>query len=129
GHRVIRLSTQNGSSSLYFHQNSYTPEGDKLIFDTPNGIGAVDLAILCSKSPVGDIVVSNASALAMSRKSREVYFHQNGALWAANVDTHKVRQISPGRFLAVNCDETFGVRTISATDPSGKVTPPEPRRI
>ena len=30
GHRVIRLSTTPGSSSLYFHQNTYTPEGDKL---------------------------------------------------------------------------------------------------
>ncbi len=26
GHRVIRLSNEPGSASLYFHQNAYTPE-------------------------------------------------------------------------------------------------------
>ena len=30
GHRVIRLSTEPGSSSQYFHDNTYSPEGDKL---------------------------------------------------------------------------------------------------
>ncbi|MEO6992200.1 MAG: oligogalacturonate lyase, partial [Lacunisphaera sp.] len=29
GHRIIRLSPDSGGSSLYFHQHSYTPEGDK----------------------------------------------------------------------------------------------------
>ncbi|MSU24581.1 MAG: oligogalacturonate lyase, partial [Opitutus sp.] len=37
GHRVIRLSPDNGGSSLYFHQNGYTPEGDKLIIHTRDG--------------------------------------------------------------------------------------------
>src|SRR4051794_32204031 len=31
GHRVVRLSTEPGSASLYFHQNAYTPDGKKLI--------------------------------------------------------------------------------------------------
>src|SRR5262252_624627 len=35
GHRVIRLSTEPGSESLYFTQNSFTPKGDKFIFDSP----------------------------------------------------------------------------------------------
>ena len=34
GHRVIRLSPDTGGSSLYFHQHTYTPEGDKIIIDT-----------------------------------------------------------------------------------------------
>ena len=29
GHRVVRLSEQAGSSTLYFHDNSYSPEGQK----------------------------------------------------------------------------------------------------
>ena len=58
GHRVIRLSTVPGSASLYFHQNSFTPKGDKFIFDAPNGITAVDLTKL-GKGPVQlDLVVS-----------------------------------------------------------------------
>src|SRR5207245_1247868 len=46
GHRILRLSQDPGSSSLYFHQNTYTPEGDKLIFNTRKGIASVDLTML-----------------------------------------------------------------------------------
>src|SRR5258708_8646584 len=129
GHRVIRLSHQPGSSSLYFHQNSYTPEGDKLIFEAPGGIAALELASLGLKPPKLEIVVTNGSALAMARRSREVYFFRAGALWAANVDTRIVRQVFQGRAAAINCDETFVVRTVTATDPSGNVTAPPPRPI
>src|SRR6476619_5053197 len=52
GHRVIRLSGDEGGSSLYFHQNTYTPKGDKLIFDTRAGIVAIDVTKL-GKEPVG----------------------------------------------------------------------------
>lgn len=55
GHRVIRLSDQPGSSSLYFHQNSFTPEGDKLIFNTRQGIAAVDLRSLGRQRPTVDL--------------------------------------------------------------------------
>ena len=51
GHRVIRLSGDEGGSSLYFHQNTYTPKGDKLVFNTRAGIAAVDLTKL-GKGPV-----------------------------------------------------------------------------
>src|SRR5574339_270945 len=64
GHRVIRLSGEEGGSSLYFHQNTYTPKGDKLIFDTRAGIAVVDLTKL-GKSPVKpEVVVPGARAIA-----------------------------------------------------------------
>src|SRR4051812_3600703 len=43
GHRVVRLSKEPGSASLYFHQNAYTPQGDKLIITTPSGLATVNL--------------------------------------------------------------------------------------
>ena len=43
GHRIVRLSKEPGSLSLYFHQNPYTPQGDKLIIYTPQGLAAVNL--------------------------------------------------------------------------------------
>ncbi len=129
GHRVIRLSTAPRSSSLYFHQNSFTPEGDKMIFDVPRGIGAVDLTKLGKEPPKVDLVVTGATALAAAWKTRDVYFFRSNALWAANIDTHETRQVARGRFTAINCDETIGVRTIGATDPSGKVERPPPRQI
>ena len=38
GHRVVRLSNEPGTLSLYFHQNAFTPQGDALIVNSPSGI-------------------------------------------------------------------------------------------
>src|SRR5436190_1249638 len=46
GHRIIRLSPDTGGSSLYFHQHSFTPEGDKLVIRGAGGIGVVDISKL-----------------------------------------------------------------------------------
>src|SRR5476649_1773609 len=44
GHRVIRLSREPGTASLYFNQNAYTADGKKIIVTTPGGgIAAIDL--------------------------------------------------------------------------------------
>src|SRR5690242_2677309 len=43
GHRVLRISNQPGTQSLYFHQNAYTPQGDILIVNSPSGIQAINL--------------------------------------------------------------------------------------
>jgi len=129
GHRVIRISTEPNSASLYFHQNTYTPEGDKMIFGTPRGIAVVELKTLGDGPPRVEIVVSNAGPIAMAWKSRKVYFRRQGVLYAANVDTHAVREVFKGRTTAVNCDETFVVSTVNAEDPSGKTPKPEPRMI
>ena len=45
GHRVVRLSEEPGSRSLYFHQNGYSAQGDKMVIsvDNPRGIATVDL--------------------------------------------------------------------------------------
>ena len=43
GHRVVRLSDEPGSASLYFHQNPYTPDGQKLLITTPTGLATINL--------------------------------------------------------------------------------------
>ena len=35
GHRVVRLTDDAGGSTLYFHDNAFSPEGDRLMFNTP----------------------------------------------------------------------------------------------
>jgi oligogalacturonide lyase len=42
GHRVVQLSRQAGTQSLYFTQNAYTKDG-KLIVQTPNGLATIDV--------------------------------------------------------------------------------------
>src|SRR5262245_31252718 len=44
GHRVVRLSTEAGTRSLYFHQNSVTPDGRFVITDSDRGIVAIEIA-------------------------------------------------------------------------------------
>src|SRR5262245_4018166 len=87
GHRVIRLSDDGGGTSLYFHQNSYTPEGDKLVFDTREGIVAVDLTTLARQTPKPELIVPAGRAIATARHSRDVYFRRGGDICAANIDT------------------------------------------
>jgi hypothetical protein len=35
GHRVVRLTDDAGGSTLYFHDNAFSPEGDTMMFNTP----------------------------------------------------------------------------------------------
>src|ERR1019366_1670907 len=44
GHRVIRLSREDGTASLYFHQNAYSADGKKLVVTNPRGIATINLA-------------------------------------------------------------------------------------
>ena len=48
GHRIVRLSKEPGGSSLYFHQNPYTPDMKWLVFRSdmhgPSHVYAVEVA-------------------------------------------------------------------------------------
>jgi oligogalacturonide lyase len=131
GHRVIRLSPAGGGSSLYFHQNTYTPEGDKLIFNSKGAIVAVDLTTLGEKPPKAEVVLQGAGAIGMARKTREVYFSKGGkgAIWAVHVDTHATREVKHALGGTINADETVSVVARNATDPSGQTPRPEPRKL
>ncbi len=50
GHRIVRLTDEPGSASLYFNQNGYTADGRKMVYTTPEGISVLDLATHASKS-------------------------------------------------------------------------------
>jgi oligogalacturonide lyase len=43
GHRVVRLTKEPGSASLYFNQNGYTADAKKLVYTTPDGISTLTL--------------------------------------------------------------------------------------
>src|SRR5881296_3230280 len=43
GRRIIRLTNEPGSASLYFHQNAYTMDGKEMVYTTPEGISVLDL--------------------------------------------------------------------------------------
>jgi len=152
GHRVIRISDEPNNQSLYFHYNSYTPEGDKMIFGAPSGIWALDLKTLGQGEPKLDWLVdgrntapaaapaapagsggrggrggrSGVSPLMAAFKSRDAYYTANGVLYAVNVDTKVSRIVTTGRPWGVNADETYVGSMINQVDPTGKVQPPTP---
>ena len=129
GHRVVRLSREAGSASLYFHQNAYTTEGDKVIISTPSGLSAVDL-----KTRELDVVVPRAeysaggsSGVEVGRKSRQVYYSRRedtqSVIYATHIDTKATRQIARlpfrGTFGGVNADERLLVGAYSDRTPGG----------
>jgi oligogalacturonide lyase len=74
----VRLSDEGGSSTLYFHDTAYTPEGDKFIFNTPNGIAMIDVAKIGTPEQKIEIVATGGRGTIMARKSREVYISRGG---------------------------------------------------
>ncbi len=108
-HRIVRLSEEPGSSSLYFHQNAYTEKGDLMVFTTRNGLSVVDLRMRqirpLVEGRVGDIVVG--------RKTRQVYYFKDDTVYTTNLDSGETRaivtkpELRSGSGLAVNADETL----------------------
>ena len=119
GHRVVRLTDDAGGSTLYFHDNAFSPEGDKLMFTTPRGMAVVDVAKIGQADLVPEIVSTTRGGY-FARRTREIYYTAGGTIMAVNVDTKKTREVKFARGL-VNADETLSlVKNGQAIDREGK---------
>ena len=107
GHRIVQLSRQPGSSSSYFTQNEFTPDGRTLVITTPAGLAAVDL----KTHAIHPIVNGRVFMIAVGRKTPTVYYMKQRAVYATGVYTGATRKIAelpfPGRVASVNADETL----------------------
>ena len=125
GHRVVRLSRDDGTQSLYFHQNAYSLDGKKLIVTTADGgIATITLATRETKP----LVPGRVNVLVTGHRTGDVYFtkaapgdapaadgglrNPNGTIvYAANLDTGASREVvrlPPGRSVSsLNADETL----------------------
>jgi oligogalacturonide lyase len=107
GHRVVRLTDEPGSASLYFHQNAYTPDGAKLIVTSPTGLSTVNL----TTRVVEKVVEGRVNVIVTGRKTGQVYYTKAGVVFATDLNTKTTREIAklPGRasFSTVNADETL----------------------
>ena len=148
GHRVVRLSEEPGSQSLYFHQNAYTPDGTKMIMTTPTGISVVNL----KTRVVEKVVEGRVSVIIVGHKTGQVYYTKfvrdgnkfSATVYATDLDTKATREVvklPPGVSIAtVNADETLLGGTLDeklAKDfaegrfprgPGGAAPPPEQPR-
>ena len=120
GHRVIRLTDEPGSASLYFNQNGYTPDGRKLVYTTPNGISTFDLQTRAMKK----IVEGRVRIVEVGHKTQSVFYTKGAAVFVTDIDTGATREIAqlPERssIVTVNADETLLAGTYTeAQGPTG----------
>lgn len=122
GHRVVRLSREPNSQSLYFHQNAYTTEGDKLIMTTPTGVSTINL----KTRRIEKVVEGRVGVIVVGRKSRQVYYTKDGTVYATHLDTRATREIVKlpfrGGLSSLNADETLllGVRNENSEQGPGE---------
>lgn len=116
GHRVVRLSNEPGTASLYFHQNAYSPDGKKVIVTTPNGISTIDLATRTIES----VVAGDVRVIVVGRKSGDVYYSKmkdgKNEIFATNLQTKATRRIAEvprGGVSSLNADETLMLGSFS----------------
>jgi oligogalacturonide lyase len=119
GHRIVRLSDEPGTASLYFHQNAYSPDGRKLVVTTPHGISTITLATRA----IDEVVAGRVSVIVVGRKSGDVYYsrREDGANWiyATNLDTkatRKIGRVPRGNASSLNADETLLLGTFAEVD-------------
>ncbi|MFN7920024.1 MAG: oligogalacturonate lyase family protein [Bryobacteraceae bacterium] len=107
GHRVVRLTTEPGSASLYFNQNGYTADGKRLVYTTPDGISVLDLATREARQ----VVKGRARLIDAGRKTQRVFYTRDGAAFWTDVDSLETRKIADlpqrGNIATVNADETL----------------------
>ncbi|HEY1662942.1 MAG TPA: oligogalacturonate lyase family protein [Verrucomicrobiae bacterium] len=114
GHRIIRLTREPGSDSFYFNDNSYTPDGKKMAYTTPDGISVLDLGTLQST----EVVTGKVHTIIVGHRSATLYYTREtddpflSTLWCVNLDTGVSRKLAdlPRRasVSAINADETLG---------------------
>src|SRR5262245_23775853 len=122
GHRVIRLSREPGSASLYFHQNAYSPDGQKLIITTPTGLSTINL----KTRAVEQIIEGRVNVIVTGRKSGQVYYtKREGAetvIYATHLNTKVTKQVAKlqrGSVASVNADETLLLGSFSEGEQRG----------
>jgi oligogalacturonide lyase len=135
GHRVVRLTDDGGGSTLYFHDNAFSPRGDRLIFNRPKGIAVIDVGTIGTAEAKLDIVAPGGRGGYFARRTPDIYFSTTppaggggrGPVMAVNVDTRNVREVPRARGV-INADETLSVvKNAYAVDPDGRYPRPAPR--
>ena len=113
GHRIRRLTSEPGSTGLYFNINAYTPDGKQMVYSAPDGIHMLDLAVHATRLLVGGKV----HVICVGRKTPSVYYVDPDArtLNVVAVDTGKIQKIgnlpARGSVASINADETLAAGT------------------
>jgi oligogalacturonide lyase len=121
GHRVVQLSEEPGSESLYFNLNPFTPDGKKMVISSPSGISVVNL----ETHAVERIASGRLHIIMVGHKTGQIYYvtakveggKTNRVVCSVDPNAKAIREIMKlprGMDVAtVNCDETLLAGTIT----------------
>ena len=90
GHRIVRLSREPGSRSLYFHQYPFSADGKKMVITTPRGLASVNL----ETREVEMLHEGAGKVLVTGRKTGDIYYLLDNAIYAASFETQKSRLVA-----------------------------------
>jgi oligogalacturonide lyase len=114
GHRVIRITDDPNTESLYFNYNCFTPDGKEMIFTTRGGgVSVLDLATWKNRP----VVKGGARVIMVGHKTPRVFYikSQENALYATDLDTGETQKLADmpegGSVSAINADETIAAGT------------------
>jgi hypothetical protein len=82
GHRIVRLSSEPGTMSLYFHQDAFTRDGKGMIVIAPGGLAVIDLATRENRLIVPGMKYrpQSSSGIEVGEKTGRVYYAR-GISW------------------------------------------------
>ena len=107
GHRIVRLTSEPGSASLYFNQNGYTADGREMVYTTPDGISVLDLKTYAARP----VVKGRVRIIVTGHKTQNVYYLRDNVVCSTDVDSGATREIAKvpprGSVATVNADETL----------------------
>ena len=116
GHRIVRVDDRPGNYALYFNYNPFTPQGDLMVYLTPEGIRAADTRTwqtrLVLKAQVDRLLFAGPRTRAAYYTTRAAGVDEGGpfAVWSVDLDTGQARKIADlpgGRVQSINADETL----------------------
>ncbi len=127
GHRVVRLSDEAGTASIYFHQHAFTPDGRSVLVTTPRGLALIDL----ETHALTPLVEGTVNVIQTGRVTGDVYFTraegERSAVFAVSPATRVERRIAllPPRagVASVNADETLLAGTLTEEAPPADAPP------
>ena len=130
GHRVVRLSDEPNSQSMYFHQYSFSPDGKKLAFTSTTGIYQVDMQsraiekiIPAQETDAG--TTFNNSIIMVGRKTGHIFLTRTAVTPTAQAGGAAVSQDRGGEARTV----WFVIDPVSKEQPHKSATSPrKPQR-
>lgn len=129
GRQIVRIDATPGNYALYFNYNPFTPQGDLMIYLTPEGIRAVDLKTwqtrLVLRAKVDRLLFAGPRSRSAYYTLRDVAVDDGGPfqVWRVDLDSGATRKIADapgGRIEAINADETLlaGERELQPPPPA-----------